>query len=121
LSEDDGWFGVEGQVVQDPYHPSASYGLSGTNMPNVLSANGLYQIPVGPGKRFSTGNKFFDYIVGNWQINNIFTLRDGQTSPQATATTARISGAAVSAAGPTYQATLCRTSAQILEKLRTDT
>jgi hypothetical protein len=78
LSEDDGWFGVEGQVVQDPYHPSASYGLSGTNIPNVFSANGLYQIPVGPGKRFSTGNKFFDYIVGNWQLNNIFTWRDGQ-------------------------------------------
>ena len=32
-SEDDGWFGVEGQVVQDPYHPGLSRGLSGTNIP----------------------------------------------------------------------------------------
>jgi hypothetical protein len=78
LSEDDGWFGVEWQTVQDPYHPSASYGLAGTNLPNVFSANGLYQIPVGPGKQFSTGNKVLDYIVGNWQLNNIFTWRDGQ-------------------------------------------
>ncbi len=78
LSEDDGWFGVEGQVVQDPYHPKASRGLSGTNVPQVLSVNSLYEIPVGRGRRFSTNNKAFDYILGNWQINNIFTWRNGQ-------------------------------------------
>src|SRR5579859_4466592 len=78
LTEDDGWFGVEGQTVQDPYHPKASRGLSGTNVPHVFSANSLYEIPVGRGKRFSTNNRFIDYIVGNWQINNIFTWRNGQ-------------------------------------------
>jgi hypothetical protein len=75
---DDGWFGVEGQVVQDPYHPKASRGLSGTNVPHILSINSLYEIPVGRGKRFSTGNRVIDYVVGNWQINNIFTWRNGQ-------------------------------------------
>lgn len=78
LSEDDGWFGVEGQVVQNPYDPKASRGLAGTNLPHVFSANGLYDIPVGPGKHFSTGNKIGDYILGNWQLNDIFTFRNGQ-------------------------------------------
>jgi len=78
LSEDDGWFGVEGQVVQNPYDPKASRGLAGANVPHVLSINSLYEIPVGRGKRFSTGNHVFDYILGNWQINNIFTWRNGQ-------------------------------------------
>jgi hypothetical protein len=77
-AEDDGWFGVEGTVVQDPYNPGASRGLSGTNIPQVFSANGLYEIPIGAGKRFSTGNRFGDYILGNWQVNNIFTFRNGQ-------------------------------------------
>jgi len=77
-AEDDGWFGVEGQVVQNPYDPGASRGLSGTNIPNVFSANGLYEIPLGPGKRFSTGNRIADYVLGNWQLNNIFTWRNGQ-------------------------------------------
>ena len=27
---------------------------------------------------FSTGNSIGDYILGNWQINSIFTLRNGQ-------------------------------------------
>jgi hypothetical protein len=77
-TEDDGWFGVEGQVVQNPYDPGASRGLSGTNVPHVFSFNGLYEIPIGPGKRFSTGNRVSDYILGNWQINSIFTFRNGQ-------------------------------------------
>ena len=75
---DDGWFGVEGTVVQNPYDPGASRGNSGTNVPNVLSANALYELPIGAGKRFSTGNRFSDYVLGNWQINSIFTFRNGQ-------------------------------------------
>lgn len=78
MSEDDGWFGVEGTGVQNPYDPAASRSVSGFDLPHVLSINSLYEIPVGPGKRFSTGNRFFDYIVGNWQINNLITGRSGQ-------------------------------------------
>jgi hypothetical protein len=47
-------------------------------MPNVLSANALYGVPVGKGQRFSTGNNIADYLLGNWQINSIFTWRDGE-------------------------------------------
>jgi hypothetical protein len=78
MAEDDGWYGVEGLVVQNPYDPKASRGIAGTNIPHVFSANSLYQIPVGRGKRFSTNNRFADYVLGNWQINNIFTWRNGQ-------------------------------------------
>lgn len=75
----DGWFGVEGGVPQDPYHPSANggYALAGTDLTNVLSVSTLYAIPVGRGKNFSTGNAFADYVVGNWQLNNIFVARSG--------------------------------------------
>jgi hypothetical protein len=78
LTVDDGWFGIEGTSPQNPYDPQASRGYSATNIPNLFVANGLYAIPVGPGKRFSTGNRFGDYILGNWQINSIFTWRNGQ-------------------------------------------
>jgi len=47
-------------------------------MPNVLSVNGLYDVPIGPGKRLSTGNRFTDYILGNWQLNSILSWHDGQ-------------------------------------------
>ena len=30
------------------------------------------------GKRFATDNHVVDYIIGNWQLNSIFTIRSGQ-------------------------------------------
>jgi hypothetical protein len=75
----DGWFGAEGGVPTDPYDVKAygSYSRAGFDLTNILAVNTLYQIPVGTGKRFSTGNRLVDYIVGNWQINNIFTAHSG--------------------------------------------
>jgi Carboxypeptidase regulatory-like domain len=78
LTVTDGWFGIEGTDPQNPYDPQASRGYSATNIPHLLSVNGIYEIPVGRGKRFSTGNPIGDYILGNWQINGIFTWRNGQ-------------------------------------------
>jgi hypothetical protein len=80
----DGWFGVEGgtggEVPQDPYHPSANGDRSVTSfdIPQVLTVNLLYQVPVGKGRGFSTGNSFADYVLGNWQVNGIFSARSGQ-------------------------------------------
>jgi hypothetical protein len=78
LTVDDGWFGIEGTDPQNPYDPLASRGYSASNIPHLLVANSLYSVPVGPGKRFSTGNRVGDYILGNWQINGVFTWRNGQ-------------------------------------------
>jgi hypothetical protein len=72
-----GWFGVEGQSLTDPYDVKGSRGPSGFDLRHTLSVNMLYQIPVGHGQRYSTKNGVLDYIVGNWQINNIFTARSG--------------------------------------------
>ncbi len=72
-----GWFGVEGQSLTDPYNVKGSRGPSGFDLRHTLSVNMLYQIPVGHGQRYSTKNGVLDYIVGNWQINNIFTARSG--------------------------------------------
>ena len=43
----------------------------------ILAVNTLYQVPVGKGMKFSTGNGALDYILGNWQINNIFQAHSG--------------------------------------------
>jgi hypothetical protein len=76
----DGWFGAEGGVPKDPYNPEAygSRSVSGLDLRNVLSVSTLYGVPLGKGKKYSTGNGFADYALGNWQINNIFLARSGQ-------------------------------------------
>ena len=75
----DGWFGIEGGVPQDPYNPAAygSRSVAGFDLTNILAVNTLYQLPIGKGKRFSTNSGVLDYILGNWQINNIFTAHSG--------------------------------------------
>jgi hypothetical protein len=72
-----GWFGVEGCSVQDPYHFNNDRSVSGFDVPHVLSVNWLYQLPIGRGKRFQTGSKGADYVLGNWQVNGITVLRSG--------------------------------------------
>ena len=72
-----GWFGVEGQSLTDPYNIKSSRGPSGYDLTHTLSFNAVYEIPVGKGKRFSTKNTVLDYVVGNWQVNNIFSARSG--------------------------------------------
>lgn len=73
-----GWFGVEGCSVQDPYHFNNDRSVSGFDVPHVFVANWTWELPVGPNRRFKTGYRPIDFIVGNWQINGILTLRSGQ-------------------------------------------
>ena len=74
----DGYFGVEGGVPQNAYDPGQyDRSVSGLDLKHVLAVNTLYQVPVGKGKKFSTGNGVLDYILGNWQINNIFQAHSG--------------------------------------------
>jgi hypothetical protein len=74
----DGYFGVEGGVPQNAYDPGQyDRSVSGLDLRQILAVNTLYQIPVGKGMKFSTGNGALDYILGNWQINNIFQAHSG--------------------------------------------
>ncbi|HWZ75081.1 MAG TPA: carboxypeptidase regulatory-like domain-containing protein [Candidatus Sulfotelmatobacter sp.] len=74
----DGYYGVEGGVPQDAYNPARyDRSVSGLDLTHILSVNTLYEIPVGRGKRFSTGHGVLDYIVGGWQINNLFQAHSG--------------------------------------------
>jgi hypothetical protein len=72
-----GWYGVEGQSVSDPYHLDRDRGPSGFDLTHVLSLNMLYDLPIGKGKRFTTNNGVLDYVLGNWQFNNVFLARSG--------------------------------------------
>ena len=75
---DDGYFGVEGGVSEDPYNIRGSRGPAGFNIPQLLTVAVTYAVPVGKGQSFSTGNKAADYVLGNWELSSIFVMRSGQ-------------------------------------------
>ena len=78
LTENDGWFGAEGKNVADPYNPRASLSPAGYDLPHNLTVNSNYELPIGRGKRFSSGSHAVDYVIGNWQLNGILNIRSGQ-------------------------------------------
>ncbi|MDQ1472881.1 MAG: hypothetical protein QOJ99_4361 [Bryobacterales bacterium] len=73
-----GWYGVEGQSVQDPYHFNNDRSVSGFDLTQVLTVNALYELPFGTGKALATHNRILDYVIGGWQINAIGSGRSGQ-------------------------------------------
>ena len=73
-----GYFGVEGNSLQDPYNVRGSRSVSAYNIPQILAINFNYELPVGRNKPFSTHNNVADYVLGNWQINSIYMMRSGQ-------------------------------------------
>ena len=72
-----GSFGSEGCEVQFPYNTNLDRSVSGFDIPNNLSGSAVWDVPVGKGRRFSTGNRFVDYVVGNWQLGGIVSFYSG--------------------------------------------
>jgi hypothetical protein len=72
-----GSFGAEGCEITNPYNFNQDRSVSGFDLPNIFSGSVSYQIPVGKGRSYSTGNKAVDYILGNWDLNAIVTFYSG--------------------------------------------
>jgi len=53
-------------------------GLSDQDQPYRLVLSGLYELPIGHGKRWGGDvPKWLDYVIGGWQVNGIYTLQGG--------------------------------------------
>jgi hypothetical protein len=74
----DGYFGVEGGVPEDPYNPKGSRGPASFNIPQIFTANFVYELPIGVGKALSSRYGAVNYAIGNWQVNGIVVGRSGQ-------------------------------------------
>jgi hypothetical protein len=72
-----GWFGVEGCSVQDPYHFNNDRSVSAFDQPLAFVGSVVYELPIGGNNRWRTGRHAVDYMIGNWQVNGIVTLRSG--------------------------------------------
>ncbi|QNI36792.1 TonB-dependent receptor [Edaphobacter albus] len=73
-----GWFGVEGSQLQNRYDLRGSRSVSAYDIPHMLAVGLNGDLPFGKGRRYYTGNRFADFVLGGWQLNMIFTARSGQ-------------------------------------------
>ena len=72
-----GQFGVESFSLQNPYTPRESRSVSGFDVPHVFSAAASYALPFGPGQRW-VKDGLASRVVGNWQVNALAQVRNGQ-------------------------------------------
>jgi len=73
----DGFFGVEGCAVENPFNLNNDRSVSSLDLTHILSASWVWKLPFGPGRRFSSGNKAVNAVVGHWQVNGIVTMTSG--------------------------------------------
>jgi hypothetical protein len=68
-----------GNQVTGQYSPDRSldHARSSFNVPHVFVFNGLYELPIGPGKPFLNSNGVASQILGGWQIAGIVTMQQG--------------------------------------------
>lgn len=63
--------------IQDYDNLRAEWAVASFDTPQYFAFNGIYELPFGANKRFSTSNKAANYIVGGWQLEGITYFTSG--------------------------------------------
>jgi hypothetical protein len=67
-----------GASIRNYYDLKADKSVDGTDIPQSLALNYVYELPVGRGKKFgSTMNGVVDEILGGWQVSGITHVQAG--------------------------------------------
>jgi hypothetical protein len=82
LDTSSGYFNVEngagtgGSVVQNYFTPHANYGLSGYDVPQLLTWSTVYDLPFGRQQRWLNKGPL-SWVLGDWEANYVFLARKG--------------------------------------------
>ncbi len=72
-----GFIGTNEFIGQNSYDRKAEKAVSELDTPQSLVASFFYELPVGHGKRFLSGNGALDRVVGGWYVSNIDSYKSG--------------------------------------------
>jgi hypothetical protein len=64
--------------LRNVYNVKLEHALSTQDVRDSFVFSGLYDLPVGKGKRFDLRNAALNHVIGGWQLNGIFSARTGQ-------------------------------------------
>ncbi len=72
----DSWF-TRAPLLPD-YGIKADYHFCGSDVPDVFHASGIWQLPVGKGRRFASGvSGAVNQVIGGWSAQGILTMQNG--------------------------------------------
>jgi len=73
-----GFIGTNEFIGQNSYNRAAEKAVSELDTPQSLVASFFYELPVGHGKRYLSGNGAADRVVGGWYVAGIGSYKSGQ-------------------------------------------
>ncbi len=62
---------------QNVYNRTNERGEEASNVPHRFVLSGLWELPIGKGRKLNVDNKFADAVLGGWQLNTITTIVAG--------------------------------------------
>jgi len=67
-----------GAFLLNPIRPRDGYSSSDFDLRHQINFNGVYEFPIGRGKRFGSGmNRGLDAFIGGWQLSGIYRWNTG--------------------------------------------
>ena len=83
LTNNPGYYDIDGGSTADSYaqdvtNPRGNYGPSAFDVRQMVSANGVYELPLGRGKQFGANwNRIVDEVLGGWKVAGNIQLNTG--------------------------------------------
>ncbi len=70
-----GYTSGDNDDVQNAYNLRYQYSVTNFDQPQVLTVTGVYDLPVGPGRRFLNNNSWWNRgIIGGWRLAGIWSV-----------------------------------------------
>jgi hypothetical protein len=78
LSNTDSGFSTFNGTPVDKFNKAQQYTIAGDDRTHVLNISGVYELPIGPGKRFLKGGGLVaKNLLGGWQLSGVFQYSSG--------------------------------------------
>jgi hypothetical protein len=78
MSNTDTGFSTFNFGSENKFNQKSEYSIAGNDQTHILNISGVYELPIGPGKKFlNKGGQLAKNIVGGWQVTGVFQYVSG--------------------------------------------
>jgi len=65
-------------AAENPHDFSLERGLSGFDIRQRFVFSPVYELPLGPGRKYLASNRYAGWVVGGWELSGILSLQTGR-------------------------------------------
>jgi hypothetical protein len=78
MSNTDTGFSTFNFGSENKFNQKSEYSIAGNDQKHLLNISGVYELPIGPGKKFlGKGGQLAKNLLGGWQISGVFNYASG--------------------------------------------